>query len=426
MQHPAWLLAWLPFLVGMQGVAHSGGLRTMALLAGLLHVTWLSRTSQSSLPAPTHDRSVVVLFFLLLFWLVFHTAVLAPLTVTSFIALADDWGKLLLMVGLGLSLARSICQSNWIFIGLFVGAFLHVPAVLSFQAFTLIGSLETTLQASWLSEYPLASYYCVTAIVWLVVDVIARYSWNNPLFPWSLTTSVLLLGLALLAEILLPAKSGHVMLLCIGMTVVFAIFTIPGKKRIRCFAPVVALFIALSTTMWYFNGSRWFGLFESLYAAQPNEAPLVVYITDDAPIPENANHSFYLRAVRGGQAITGIITNPLGLGYGPDVFQRLVKERLGVDHGILSSNSGLIDFTLATGIPGLALLLLLCFALIRSGWSSFRQGRMTGLILVLLVIHQLGRYALDGTLGGSRLTGPTLAIAALWVLSRVEQKRLNT
>lgn len=415
--HPAWLLLWLPLLVGLQGVPHTGGVRTLALLAGLIHVVALLRIAPAS-PHLAHDRFITLAFWMLLLWLVCQTAFVAQMPIPAFKALADDWGKLILMALLGFSLAKVIQQPVWLYVSLFAGTFLHVLSVLGYQAHALLSGRGVASQGSFLSEYPLASYFCVTAIIWLLADAMARYWRKSPLFPWSMRASLVLLGMALLAETFLRTKSGHVMLAVVGLTAVLALLAAPGGNYLRRLATGITLLVLLVGASLHLSSDRWSGLAQSLRAAQDDAISLQVFVTDDTPIPAGTDHSFYMRALRGWQGIEGLIEHPLGIGYGPDVYRRYLKTRFDLDNGINSSNSGLIDFTLAVGAPGLILLLLLCGGLIRRGWQVFVQGRETGLVLVMLVIHQLGRYALDGTLGGSRLTGPVLAIAAMWGICR--------
>jgi len=406
-------MLWLPLLVGLQGVPHTGGVRTLTLLAGIIHVFALLRATPISL-ALTRDRFVTLTFWTLLVWLVCQTVFIASVPLAAFKALANDWGKLILMALLGYGLAKAAHQTVWLHISLFAGTFLHVLSVLGYQAYALSSGHGVVFQASLLSEYPLASSFCVSAIIWLLVDALARYWRKLPLFPWSLRVSLVLLGMALLAEALLGTKSGHVMLAIIGLTAALAVLATSGGNHLRRLAVGVVMLAVLSGVMLKLSGDRWSGLTQSLRAAQAETISLQVFVTDDTPIPAGTSHSFYMRAIRGWHGIEGAIEHPLGIGYGPDVYRRYLKTRFDLDNGINSSNSGLIDFTLAVGAPGLILLLLLCAGLIRRGWQAYAQGQVAGLVLVMLVIHQLGRYALDGTLGGSRLTGPVLAIAALW------------
>lgn len=415
--HPAWLLLWLPLLVGLQGVPHTGGLRTLALLAGVIHVIALHCTSRPSQPL-AQDRFVTLTFWFLVIWLIYQTAFIAPVPIAAIKALAGDWWKIILMAMLGLGLSKAIKQPVWLYVAMFAGAFLHVCSIFGYQANALLHGRGIIFQRSLLSEYPLASYFCVSAIIWLLTDAISRHRYKSPLFPWSLRVSLALLGMALLAEALLRTKSGHVMLAVIGLTSAVTVLAAPGDNRTRRLATTLALLTVLAGATLLMSGERWAGLAQSLQAAQTGDFPLQAFVTDDTPIPAGANHSFYLRALRGWQGIEGAIEHPLGIGYGPDVYRRYLNTRFGLDDGILSSNSGLIDFTLAVGSPGLVLLLLLCAGLIRRGWQAFTQGQISGLVLMMLVIHQLGHYTLDSTLGGSRLTGPVLAIAALWGLSR--------
>src|SRR6185295_6060727 len=118
-----------------------------------------------------------------------------------------------------------------------------------------------------------------------------------------------------------------------------------------------------------------------------------------APLEESA----YMRASWTREAVRGIAGHPLGLGFGHDAFGRSVQERHGIA-GWGSSHSGWLDFALAVGLPGLALLIVTGVLAVRGGWRQFRaHGDPAGLLFSFFVGGYLSRCLLDGHLSGWRL-----------------------
>jgi O-antigen ligase len=113
--------------------------------------------------------------------------------------------------------------------------------------------------------------------------------------------------------------------------------------------------------------------------------------------------SAYLRAAMARHSIDFVADNPWGIGFGHDAFGRAIALKFG-HAGMISSHSGWLDFALATGIPGLALLLLTAALAIRGGWRQFRQHEdAAGLMFCFLVGGYLLRCLLDGHMSGWRL-----------------------
>lgn len=409
------LLAWLPLLVGLQGIPHTGALRTLFLLLGIAHTIWLAR-SRPAVPPGSAAGVEKVLFWALTAWLLVQSALIAQDSSLSLNMLAGDWGKLLIMMALGWSVARVAPSRRWLVVALFAGAFLHVASTLGRQLFSLLTVGGLAVRQSLLADYALTSPFTTTALAWLLADGAARIWHGRSLFPWSAPVTAVLALLTLAAESLLMAKSGQVITAILILVASLSLLRHPRIKRHWSIGIAIGGLCAIGLVV-VVGASRWSGLQESFRAAWHEPIPVQAVIGDDAPIASNLNHSFYMRAVRARVGIEGVAEHPWGLGFDPDVFSRYVTQRFAIPQGISSSNSGLIDFTLANGIIGAALLLLLAASLMRRGWRTFVAGRPEGAALGLLVLHQLARYTLDGTLGGSRFTGIGLIIGAVWAMS---------
>jgi len=139
--------------------------------------------------------------------------------------------------------------------------------------------------------------------------------------------------------------------------------------------------------------------------------------------------SAYQRIAWAKVALEGIQHQPLGYGYGLGGFGRYLEEAYGLK-GAVSSHSGILDFTLANGLPGLALLLVFCALLLRRGWLSWMNGNPWGLALVLTLTNYFFRILLDGHFGGFRLKMFALLVGILCWMAKVtpadqgQEKRL--
>lgn len=90
-----------------------------------------------------------------------------------------------------------------------------------------------------------------------------------------------------------------------------------------------------------------------------------------------------------------ILKEPLGNGLHGDNFHRLVERYFGPTT-TTQSHSGMINFALAVGIPGLLMWLAILGYLARIGWVQFfRYGRMPGLFLMVYVFSTGMRSMVD-------------------------------
>ena len=113
-----------------------------------------------------------------------------------------------------------------------------------------------------------------------------------------------------------------------------------------------------------------------------------------------------------------IVEHPWGVGFGHKAFGWAVNEAYGIDSGHESSHSGILDFTLANGIPGIVLWLAFSAVLMNFGFQSFRRtGSPAGLMLALTVFGYFIRCILDGHLSGWRFEMYALAVGVLVVAS---------
>lgn len=222
------------------------------------------------------------------------------------------------------------------------------------------------------------------------------------------------LTLALVSDLALRARNGTAVI--VALMVVAALYATWRRRKFIIFLLAVLSFAAMAISM----DKRWTGFKESFTVAWSSDStywlnwdPVSAPVTSTgAPL----EHSVYARTSWARQGLLAIEARPMGSGFGRDGFGRFVEEKYGKS-GLVSSHSGLIDFTIGSGIPGLALLLATSMLAIWSGVNRFRlHGDTTGLAIAFLVSAYALRCLLDGHLSGWRLSlfafilGPLLAL----------------
>jgi hypothetical protein len=418
-KEPLMTMLWLPPLLAMQSIPGTGALRTLMLLFGIVHVAWWWRRSLPSLHPLSTSKTEGWLFLTLTLWLLFQSAFIAPMPVVAMGQFAGEWTKLMLMAAIGLALARlhSNDDGRWLLVALFAASYLHVLATLGLQLVSLAKGGDLVYGHSLLGNYGYVSPFTTTAFIWLLVDGACRIWHGRPLLPWPAVVSFVMGLTALVAEMLLMAKAGQVMIVAMTLIVMAAFMWRPRAPR-RDVALALAVVLAVMFAFVQSGGHRWQGSGEAVVSAWQGPVDIETLTGSD---DEQARHrqlepSFYLRMVWARIGLEGIASHPWGLGYGSDAFGRHVAERFGVT-GAISSHSGWLDFALANGIAGLVLWLALSAVLIWRGGHAFWAGRLVGLMLALLMLHHVGRALIDGILFGSRFTGFALVAGALWAMS---------
>ncbi|SMF02331.1 O-Antigen ligase [Pseudogulbenkiania subflava DSM 22618] len=94
-----------------------------------------------------------------------------------------------------------------------------------------------------------------------------------------------------------------------------------------------------------------------------------------------------------------VLKEPLGQGIAGDNFHRMVERHYGESKTTSQSHSGLINFALANGIPGLLMWLIVLAYLMYCGFRAFyHDGLVPGLFLSMLVLSYAGRSLIDDVL----------------------------
>ncbi|MEW6163757.1 MAG: hypothetical protein AB1642_01705 [Pseudomonadota bacterium] len=414
----------MAILTAIQGVPHTGALRTLSLLLIITQLIWIWSASHKSWPG-LHGGIEVTLFWLLTLWLVVHSTLIAQTPLIALQTVADNWGKLLLLTVVGITLAWLVDNRRRIVMALFVGAYFHTGVALWVLGLGFADTGRIVYVESMFGNGNLISSFVAISFAFLLADGISRVWHHRSLFPWPTIVTILSGLAALFVQIMLKAKAGQVMTIVLIAVAVLAMLSRSKVGRRWSVALAVLGVLAGWQTVREEN-SRWSGFMDSMQTAWRNPIPIPALLSDRVAVPSGLNHSPYVRSIRYRAGLEGVVLFPLGFGYTTDVYRHYLATRYGISEGIESSNSGLLDFGLATGIPGIVLLLSLSVALIWRGWSAFIVGRPEGAVLAFVVLQHIGRYALDGTLAGSRFSGMAIIIGALWGLLALHPQQEKT
>lgn len=111
---------------------------------------------------------------------------------------------------------------------------------------------------------------------------------------------------------------------------------------------------------------------------------------DGTPVESSA----FLRVARFRAGLDLIAQRPLGWGFGRSAMEHIVQMQFGVAQ--VASDSGMVDWTLALGVPGIVLWLAFPVALIAIGWRH--RGAVANpapMLLVIVVSVFLVRFVID-------------------------------
>jgi hypothetical protein len=162
------------------------------------------------------------------------------------------------------------------------------------------------------------------------------------------------------------------------------------------------LFAALGVFGWATvkSDTRWQKLTATIPLALDTEHQLA-WRNDALPMPmlpdgTAADASAYLRLAWAKEAVMAIGRQPLGVGYGRDSFGRAMHLVQPDYASSLNCHSGILNFTLGVGLPGMILWLGLIGLLLASGWRSFFQSQNpAGLLLLFVVSGYFTRSVVD-------------------------------
>jgi hypothetical protein len=249
------------------------------------------------------------------------------------------------------------------------------------------------------------SFWNNLLFVFFSVDAASRLVYRQPVT--SLRTPIVVLGAlgVVASNFAFGARNGViqvlVLLLLLTIVLLWQERNRTGGGRVLAVAFGTLAVVGLLGWTNYRNDPRWAGFEETAGLAWNSDKDDVWLHPDDAVLPKlqsgkPVDISAYVRIAWIRAGLDVIHKYPLGVGYGRNAFGHALRKtretRLGHSH------SGLIDWTIGTGIPGLALWFGFMAWLTWLGVRRHSTDRdIAGLILMLVVVGFFARMLLDST-----------------------------
>ena len=396
--------AWLAAIVFVFPIPHTIALRNLLLLIGVLALlaSWRRAPRPQLLSALKPAAWGLVATTA---WLALHSITVAPAPTFALDNLRGDWIVPLLTAALAAYAAARI-EARLAIRAIVAALLAHMLWVLGWQLWLWVGAGMSGPWPSRLGSVPFGESDYQSSLngflfALLLAERVAVKCVGADVALFAGRKGWLALAVPVIADAALRMRNGTAVNLAL---LVAAILHLARRQpRFILLLVAVASLAGASVTL----DPRWSGLKESASMgwSSPGSYWLIGNRTMRPLVPSGAQieESAYLRTAWAHQAMLAIGEHPLGLGFGRDAFGRAIEAKYG-EKGFVSSHSGWLDFALAAGLPGLALLLLSAGLAIRGGWRQFRQhDDGPGLMLSFLVGSYVLRCLLDGHLSGWRL-----------------------
>ena len=354
-------------------------------------------------------RTGVLLLLVLTAWIVLHNQFLAWDPARSW-GESTQWFRSMLCLALGIVLAcpsrQPATTARWKYWASALAAAWALHLVLNialkdWRSQTFVAALQS---ATPIGTRDMVSYLGTGLLALMLADGVARAAGRTSLF--ALSNKVLwssVFAATALTAATMTRNSIVVMALewAIAMAVLIA-SSASRQQRVRRGALALAalLLVAAATSANFVLDARWQTFTDSARIAWDIEHNDWWIDQVEHPQPKTAqgipvDPSAYSRIAWLRGASHMIAEYPLGTGYDRNAFRRTLMRHYGAANTASGhAHAGLLDFTLATGVPGGLLFIAALLMLMAHGWRQRRDA--AGLALLIFVASYLLRAAIDG------------------------------
>lgn len=368
-------------------------------------------------------KYISLLFLLLTGWLIFHSAFLAVESANAFSNLSSQWLRFTISILTGILLGlyifnqkRHRCHQfradTIIFSIISIAFIIHLGATVYSSILNIAQSGQIDKRISGITGGPenisyLANYaLCISLAAYIFIVREQNFEINKK----RALLAASFISLLAFANLYLSAMRNGIICAIVMLLacVIFIIIRSSISKRTKLAGSVFALMFISVLSYVQLQDSRWSTLVETLPISWDTEGNMA-WLDKRIPLPKLQNgqtvsHSNYKRIAWIKEGGLLIVENPLGYGFNRNIFGIALADKYNIDKEHISSihsHSGLIDFTMATGIPGGLLLytffvLLTLYGLKMSIKSPYLI--LPGFGLTLLVINFATRSVLDSVL----------------------------
>ncbi len=275
-----------------------------------------------------------------------------------------------------------------------------------------------------------SNYLTNMLLYFLLAEIFVRLVFHRRFLPVGNIILAAITAVALFAVYVEAMRNGIAELAVVFGVAVILVMRESDRVRRRVVVGITLALVVIALTQGYLNmrkDERWQTFLETVPIALDIENK--AWISKALPQPKLANEqtvdwSNYMRIARIRAGLSLMADYPLGVGFGRNAFGYAVEKQYGIRTA--HSHSGIIDFGVGIGVPGVVLWLAFLGALLRLGYRGLRESHsFPALLLLFLTAGYSFRMLVDSTIRDHMLQMFLFLAAFLAVLSAARPGRLQ-
>lgn len=371
------------------------------------------------------------IYFVLTLWIVMCALLFSDNRVVSFHEIWGQWIRSALAGAMGLMLAslsvgrRLRLSSASILTVLMMAVFSQVMLHDVDMLWRLVKTGKFPLgETKLLESKTVLSYVVNMVLAFSVAELMGRILFKRCYMPLPSVFFIFVGLFCIFASYTLQARNGMIGTLALLFSCSLLFWFVKRKTTNNLLIGSMALlvFSGIITLGWfaYKSDPRWRSLLETIPIAWDTQGHQE-WIHRQYPLLGNGTHadgSNYERIAWGKEALLQIAREPIGIGYNRNAFgialRKLHPDLVETTH----SHSGILDFTIANGIPGLIIFIALLWVCFQQGLLSFFKNHSPqGLLLAFIVTGFFGRSLVDSNIRDHMLEQFVFLLCVMLVFS---------